>query len=270
MTDIPYRLGCIRDPEDSRDYQVKGILSKIKISSGDKLKLRYNMSPVKDQGHKGSCVGFAVAAVLEWQQQQEYLNERKKGSSYKRNKEHYDLSEQWIYHKAKEIDDWPDQEGTSIRHALKIVNKDGVPTEKGWPYSDMIIGKPEFWAYSTAKWNRNKNYYRINNIDELRNSLLNIGPCIIGIPVFDEFLYPRRGWYVGHPENPSRNYGGHAICVVGFNEERNSNKKFIIKNSWGEKWGTGGYASITYSYLEDFMLDAWVTIDNTKITGLNS
>jgi hypothetical protein len=58
------------------------------------------------------------------------LKERKEGSKYKRKQSEYDLSESWIYWNCKKIDQWPDSEGTSIRAAMKVLNKLGVPSEK--------------------------------------------------------------------------------------------------------------------------------------------
>lgn len=73
------------------------------------------------------------------------MKEKEEGSYYTRDKKHYNLSEQWIYHKAKEVDEFPeDTSGTTIRAAMKVINKQGVPPEHGWEYSDSSLGKPEF------------------------------------------------------------------------------------------------------------------------------
>lgn len=258
--------GCFLDPKDNRDYKIKNVL-RAPIETKNKI-VNYGpeMGTARNQGHKGSCVGFAVAAVLEWQQKQEYLNERSKGSTYKRDSEEYDLSEQWIYHKAKEIDEW-EGEGTSIRYAMKIINRIGVPSEKGWPYSDLIVGKPEFWAYSTARWNRNKKYYRIETLDELKQTLIKVGPCVIGVYVFDEFYSPDKNGHIRDPKNPNNILGGHALCAIGFDDRPHKQNKLIIRNSWGEGWGKRGHGSLSYDFIEKYMMDAWVTIDE-KVESL--
>ena len=42
--------------------------------------------------------------------------------------------------------------------------------------------------------------------------------------------------------------GGHAMCVLGYDDNRHGGT-FEIQNSWGQDWGDGGYVYVTY---EDF------------------
>lgn len=252
-----FPMGYIPDPEDSRDYKLSNVLSR----KYENTMVDYSpeMSEVKNQGQKGSCVGFAVAAMIEWQQQQEYLREQEQGNTYTRDKKHYDLSEQWIYHKAREIDGFSnDSGGTTIRAAMKIVNKYGVPPEEGWKYDDHIIGRPKFWSYSTAKWAKSKSYYKIDTIEEMKDTLDNIGPFVTGVMVFYEFFYPDSNGYIDYPSNTNNYYGAHAICIVGYDDER---QYFKFKNSWGKNWGNNGYGWLPYSYMRDFSIISWISID---------
>lgn len=47
--------------------------------------------------------------------------------------------------------------------------------------------------------------------------------------------------------------GGHAFAIVGYNRDG-----FILHNSWGEDWGSGGRALITYEDWIDNAMDCWV------------
>jgi C1A family cysteine protease len=48
-------------------------------------------------------------------------------------------------------------------------------------------------------------------------------------------------------------YGGHAMCVVGYDDNKDGGS-FEIQNSWGLKWGNGGYIWINYETFAAFTL----------------
>lgn len=214
------------------------------------------MSPVKDQGSLGSCIGFAVTAMKEFQEQIEHVQEVMEGKKYTREEDHYDLSEAWVYWNSKKIDPWPDSEGTSIRCAMRVLHKIGIPCEAGWKYDDRFKGKPESWATLIAKWGLIDSYWRIEGVEQLKLAL-NEQPIVIGIACFEEIFNPING-VVNYPANPNNVLGGHAICAVGYDED---SEIVRFKNSWSTKWGDNGYGYLPYSYINDYMWDAWVAKD---------
>lgn len=249
------RLNYKADVPDERDYKISSVLSSVPIT--ERVEYKNEMSPVKNQGRLGSCVGFATCAMKEWQENKEHIEEVSEGKEDHRDGKIYDYSEQWLYYNCKEIDSWPNEEGTSIRCAMQVLNRKGVPTEKAWPYSDIEIGEPESWAHMISKWALGGSYYRFSTPEELQKTLVENGPCVIGIYCFYEIFYPRNG-VVNYPVNPDRWYGGHAICITGWNP---STRMFTFKNSWGTGWGDRGYGYLPYEYIRDFMMDGWVTKD---------
>jgi len=219
------------------------------------------MSPVKDQGRLGSCVGFAVTAMKEYQEQKEHMQEvLLEGKDYTRKEDHYDLSEAWVYWKSKTIDPWPDQEGTSIRCAMRVLHKIGIPCEAGWEYDDRFKGKPKGWAKLIAKWGLIDSYWRVEGIEDLKVAL-DDQPVVIGIACFEEIFNPKNG-VVNYPANPDNLLGGHAVCAVGYDEGTQLVK---FKNSWSTGWGDEGYGYLPYNYINDYMWDAWVAKD-MKVT----
>lgn len=52
--------------------------------------------------------------------------------------------------------------------------------------------------------------------------------------------------------------GGHAVAVVGWDDYGES---LVIRNSWGSRWGDGGYGVISRTYLDRFLIDAWLSRD---------
>ena len=261
LTQFP--LTYKRDPDDVRDFKFSSMTPTIMeavASLPSKVDHTSDMSPVKDQGQLGSCVGFAVSAMKECQERKEHLEEIAKG---KRGRPKvYDYSEAWIYWNAKQIDPWGvEDEGTSIRYAMQVLKKIGVPTEKGWPYKDVndvdAIGEPAKWANMVARWALIDSYWRVENLDELKVALVD-GPVPIGVPCFYEIFFVGSDGIVPYPANPDQYYGGHAICAVGYDDARQLVK---FKNSWGRGWGENGYGYLPYTYVRDFLWDAWASQD---------
>ena len=258
------KTGIRKDPEDNRDYIFSSTIvpDDISISSIEDIpsKVDYTdeMTPVKSQGQKGSCVAFAVNAMKEWQEQKEHDKEVKEGKvDHRKNQEYYDLSEQWLYYNCKKIDPWPNEEGTNFRSAFKVLNKIGVPPEKGWPYSDIKIGSPESWATMIAKWCLCGSYWRISGLENIKKALLE-GPIVIGMALFEEMFGNLVDGVVPYPSKPDQIWGGHALTAVGFDDDTQLLK---FKNSWSPYWGSAGYGYIPYSYVNDFVWDAWTAID---------
>lgn len=245
-----------RDPDDERDFKFQTILKESKLTAAAKIDHSSNVASVKNQGQLGSCVGFAVTALKEWQEKVEHEAELAAGKRGK--SKAYDLSESWLYWNCKKIDAWPGEEGTSIRYAMQVLQKIGVPTEKAWPYDDINIGDPKRWATLVARWNTIESYWRVNNLNELKVAL-NTAPVPIGVACFLEIFYTGRDGVVDYPAYPETMYGGHAILAVGYDD---TTQRIKFKNSWGESWGENGYGYLPYSYIDDFMWDAWAAKDH--------
>lgn len=253
------KYGYFRDPIDNRDYSFYSVSRLIREEVDTlpkKVSYRTSLSPVKNQGNLGSCVAFASVALKEWQEQKENVNRNE-----------YDLSEKWVYWNCKEIDGYPNSEGTTIRSSMKILNKQGVPPEKAWPYETKKenIGSPEKWAYMISKWNLISEYRRIENLTELKESLASNGPVVGGVLVFDTFYYPKNG-IIDMPIDDSKVLGGHAILLCGYDDEK---QLIEFKNSWSDRWGDGGFGYLPYQYIKKYCIDMWSCIDqNVTIQDL--
>jgi len=210
-----------------------------------KLDYTKKMSPVRDQGDEGTCVGFAsTAGMKEYQELGDYEILVR-------------LSPRFAYSECKKIDGMPGLEGTTIRAAMKVLKAKGVCREKFWPYQPHQKNKPQKGALSDAKKFRVLTYARIIDLNELRMNLAAKGPCIIGVEVFKGMMTTKTG-IVPMPGKNEKALGGHAICPVGYDEEKRLIK---FKNSWSTKWGQNGYGYLHYAYIERYMMDAWSSVD---------
>ncbi len=69
---------------------------------------------------------------------------------------------------------------------------------------------------------------------------------------------------VDMPHPDERVVGGHAVMAVGYDD---AVKRFIVRNSWGIRWGMKGYFTMPYAYLADrnFSDDFWTIRKGEKM-----
>jgi len=238
-----FKFGCIKDKFDDRDYLMRAYLPVVKLPK--KIDYTPKLSPVRDQGNEGTCVGFAAACGMK--EYQELLDYKKL----------VELSPRFICSECKKIDGMPGVEGTTIRAAMQILESEGVCQEKFWPYRPHQKDKPKKGAAVNAKKFCVMTYARILDLNELRMNLATKGPCVIGVKVFEGMMKTKTG-LVPMPRQNEPSLGGHAICPVGYDDKK---KVIKFKNSWSNKWGSKGYGFLPYDYVERYMIDAWSAVD---------
>lgn len=236
-------LGCIKDKFDDRDYLMRAYLPVMRLPK--KVDYTQKMSPARDQGEEGVCVGFAVASGMK--EYQETIDYGK----------FVELSPRFVYSEARKIDRMRGAEGTTIRAGMQVLKKLGVCQEKLWPYSPHQKDKPRDGAKANAKKFRVRTYARILHLNELRQSLSSKGPVVLGIEVFDGMFETKTG-IVPMPKKNETSLGGHAVCAVGYDDDK---KLIKFKNSWSAKWGQKGCGYLPYAYIERHMMDAWSSVD---------
>ncbi|MFH1868129.1 MAG: C1 family peptidase [Candidatus Omnitrophota bacterium] len=237
------RFGCIKDKFDDRDFLMRAYLPVVRLPK--KIDYTPKLSPVRDQGQEGTCVGFAAASGMK--EYQELLDYSKLVM----------LSPRFVYSECKKIDNMPEEEGTTIRAAMKVLEVKGICQEKFWPYIPLQKTRARKGAVSDAKKFRILTYARILDLNELRLTLANKGPCVIGVEVFEGMMRTKAG-LVPMPKKNEAALGGHAICPVGYDDKKGLIK---FKNSWSVEWGKRGYGFLPYAYIESYMMDAWSSVD---------
>ena len=241
-----YSLGCKKDPRDLRDIPMGLVLPAIPIPAA--VDYTPGMTPVRDQGDEGTCVGFAtVVGVKEYEDSKEY---RRKIA----------LSPRFLYSLCKKLDGSPDEEGTYPRVAMKVLLKYGVCPEAFWPYKPHQSDPHKPGADARAKQYRIKAYARLGGLDDMKRSLFINGPFLAGVTVYDSWFTAKvnKTGIIPMPSRKNSVSGGHAICIMGYN---NAKKIFKFKNSWSSKWGDCGYGYLPYAYMQKYCSDAWSVTD---------
>lgn len=245
----PRTLDAFPDRIDLRDWPYQPTLAPLP----DEVVNCGEVPRVLDQGTEGACTGFALAAVINY-----LLHQRGNRS---------EVSPRMLYEMARCHDEWPGDayEGSSARGAMKGWSRHGVCERALWPderhgrgHLDAAIGRAALSAPCGA-------YYRIERtrVRDLHAALHETGIVYCTLMVHDGWNAPSgRSVGVGHGSGrrvlpviarQGRAESGHAVALVGYTRDG-----LVVQNSWGERWGAGGFALLPY---EDYLLhatDVWV------------
>ena len=92
---------------------------------------------------------------------------------------------------------------------------------------------------------------------------MNCKAVLIGIPVFKCLYKPDKNGIVNYiPAIHTKSDGGHAVVLTGLTNF-NGKDYWIMKNSWGEKWGNRGDGTCLLPIEYPWMDEAYVLVDET-------
>ncbi len=224
------------DLPDARDWTYQPAL----INLASRIDPPRNLH-ILDQKDEPACTGFALAAVIN------YLNQQR-GDEDKR------VSMRMLYEMARRNDEWQgeDYAGSSCRGAIKGWYNMGVAEEKLWSYQANKPGNFSVEAAKNARANTVGAYYRLNHrVSDFHAALNEAGVIYCSARV-------HQGWEQqqvkqGEINDSDQFSGSHAFAIVGYDE-----RGFLVQNSWGKTWGKDGLAIWTYEDWQKNIQDAWV------------
>ena len=244
------RYGWKRDLPDQRDKLAN--FPEIAMYRSEIDLREYNCMPeIYSQGSLGSCTANALCAAFEYEQKRQFKDND------------FDPSRLFLYYNERVIEHTVEYDsGASIRDGIKVLNKLGVCSESEWKYNIINYTlRPPANAYLDAQKHKSVKYKRVNkDLNSIRSALTLRYPICFGFTVYESFEDPEGVEKTGQfviPEKGEKVIGGHAVMICGYNDTTN---QFLIRNSWGEEWGTeGGYFYMPYSFLlSDNCSDFWV------------
>lgn len=228
----------------------------------------------KSQGLRPSCAVFAVVSALEYQ------NAAAQGRTEK-------LSEEYLIWATRRTLGIPAGEkrvvvvdedgdngdprtrdaGFTLQEVLAALRDYGIPLQQEMPNTFGLgmekIPEPAAEVVASARDRRLVSMSLVPGVDN-RVKVANLMHALNeGVPVVVGLRWP-------HWRTLSRSAllsqqaplegRSHAVTIVGYFTENGQpdGLRFIFKNSWGIRWGTGGYGFVTIDYLQRNLLDAVV------------
>jgi C1A family cysteine protease len=241
------KYGWTPDLPDHRDM-VYSVPRRVAVLP-KKVDLSSQCPEVYDQLSLGSCTANAIGAAHQFDQ----MKQKKAGV--------FTPSRLFIYRCEREMMGTIDQDsGAMIRDGFKAIADQGVCSEKDWPY---VISKfrvrPPQPCFQKALENQALTYYAVKqDLNQLKGCLAEGFPFVFGFSVYDSFESSEvaKTGIVRMPKRNESQLGGHAVMAVGYDDKK---KMFLVRNSWGRKWGIAGYCMMPYAYLMDSGLarDMW-------------
>lgn len=235
VTERKSRLGATL-PEGFGDYFISTTATKTRAPSSWDWRNKDGVSytaPILNQGSCGSCVAFAAVTTMETQMN---ITRNTPSSPWAYSPQHLFACGGGACDK-----------GWQLFSAANYLKNDGIPDEACFPYQSGATGKDvactqtcntsekrieKIVAYSMPT------FFFVNK-DALKNALQK-GPLMAVMYVYEDFLFYKSGVY---KHVTGELAGGHAVTIVGWND---TDKAWIVKNSWGEGWGENGYFRIAY------------------------
>jgi C1A family cysteine protease len=246
------RYGWVPDLPDARDVLYAAppqYLAKLPT----KVDLRDQCpKEVYDQGQLGSCTANAIGAAFEFDLLKQGLTD-------------FMPSRLFIYYNERSMEGTVGSDsGAQIRDGIKTVYKQGVCPESSWPYDiSKFADQPPAECYTEASSHQVTSYQRVSRVlNQMKGCLAHGYPFVFGFSVYSSFESDEvaKTGVVPMPDVANEEFlGGHAVLAVGYDD---AEQRFVVRNSWGDTWGMGGYFTMPYAYLTERSLasDFWAIL----------
>jgi hypothetical protein len=199
------------------------------------IDLEKSQSPIADQGDRGTCTGFAIAASHDWMGGEDELR-----------------SAEDVIWAARQMRTGHG-DAVSVQAALGGLDSNEHASEPAWPYGvpHWSCGRPAAALESMNRkalppWRR----LPAPTFELIREQLAGGDAVVLTVGVVHR-AWQEPGLTIDAPTG-EKVPGNHAVLVVGASEDGEGTEVLKVKNSWGANWGTDGYALLSRSYLEAY------------------
>lgn len=145
-----------------------------------------------------------------------------------------------------------------LSDACKIVKQFGDMTLQDCPgnkevpfcYSIAENALKDEIKKTSAYYYRIQSYYSCGTLEDIKYALMTYGPVLGAISMYEQYVVDSNNILVQNKQ--SRNVGGHAILIYGWNKDG-----WLCQNSWGEDFADCGRMVVPF----DDIIEAKVLID---------
>jgi C1A family cysteine protease len=246
------RYGWVPDLPDARDHLYAAPPQHL-----DKLPTKVDLrdrcpEKIYDQGQLDSCTANAIGAAFQFGMLKQGLTD-------------FMPSRLFVYYNERAMESTVGSDsGAMIRDGMKSVAKKGVCPEGLWGYDESkFADQPPAECYTEALKHQVTSYQRVPRVlNQMKGCLAHGFPFVFGFSVYSSFESKdvERTGVVPLPDVATEEFlRGHAVLAVGYDD---ADQRFVVRNSWGDGWGMGGYCTMPYTYLTERSLasDFWAIV----------
>jgi len=268
---LPLGLGWHRDLPDPRDWtiereEVVELFESLPPgdSAPDRVDWREYCGPAEHQGDLPTGAAHACVGLLQ------YFEKRARGREM-------EPSRLFVHMAAQRLLQQQGGCGGYLRATWKAIALLGVPSEFDWPYEpSRLVAQPDAFTFAAAQRFEELNYTRLDargqtgdeTLENIRSFLAAGFPSVLGFPVCSSIT---REPEIAFPTVFDQTRGGQAVLAVGYDNKRRLRSHrgaLLIKNSWGEDWGDGGYGWLPYQYVREALaVDFWTLVRPTWLAS---
>jgi hypothetical protein len=255
-----YSMGLPQEPDELYEtFDVKATLTNDNYRDvGGSASVKKWAPTPKSQGQYGTCAawatGFCARTILEAQ---------KNGWTSKAEIDKHVFAYGFIYRiTSSNSSCW----GAYTSECVKNMKVTGIPKLSDYsihcpneaiPQSIYkIAGNYKIQGYAKL-WDEYTDNLK-QRVDLAKKSLAEGNPVVISMICPKSFHNPTSDVWTpteGPNDNPNHPHGRHAMCVVGYDDDKYGGA-FEIQNSWGSGWGNSGYIWVKYKDFANFVYQA--------------
>jgi C1A family cysteine protease len=220
------------------------------------------LPPVGDQGQYGTCVGWATAYYMKTALEAVNKNYSTADLGMPSNQ----LSPKDLFTAVPDASKGQNCQGTNFEAALTVMQTRGVATQATVPYTGLSSCSQSTldpsWATDAANHKiatfRAISHTSLNDyLTDIKENLVSNNPVVVGVGIGAGFQNWTGSGVMSAGFDPcggGNACGGHAQCIVGYDDAKGAGGAFRIVNSWNGTWGDNGFFWVDYNFFFNTLL----------------